>query len=255
MRLALIGFGGIGSVVVEKLRDDASLQFVGIGARPAQHERIRALFNDTPVFTAPGALIRLKPDLVVECASHSAFREYAEPVLAAGIDLIAVSVGVLADADYRDRVLTTAKGSGAIGGIDAIAAARHAGLTRVTYITRKSPRTWMGTPAESMLDLSIVSEPVMFFDQTAERAALLFTEKANVTATLALAGIGFTATRVQFWADPGVNKSIHRIEAAGACGTLSIDLANDVAPGGKASLQTAMSITQAVRRRVAVLRI
>ena len=63
----------------------------------------------------------------------------------------------------------------------------------------------------------------MFFDQTAERAALLFTEKANVTATLALAGIGFTATRVQFWADPGVNKSIHRIEAAGACGTLSID--------------------------------
>jgi len=263
MRLALIGFGGIGSVVVEKLRDDASLQFVGIGARPAQHERIRALFNDTPVFTAPGALIRLKPDLVVVCASHSAFREYAEPVLAAGIDLIAVSVGVLADADYRDRVLTTAKGSGAsleipagaIGGIDAIAAARHAGLTRVTYITRKSPRTWMGTPAESMLDLSIVSEPVMFFDQTAERAALLFTEKANVTATLALAGIGFTATRVQFWADPGVNKSIHRIEAAGACGTLSIDLANDVAPGGKASLQTAMSITQAVRRRVAVLRI
>ena len=64
-------------------------------------------------------------------------------MLAAGIDLIAVSVGVLADADYRDRVLTTAKGSGAsleipagaIGGIDAIAAARHAGLTRVTYIT------------------------------------------------------------------------------------------------------------------------
>jgi hypothetical protein len=57
----------------KKLRDDASLQFVGIGARPAQHERIRALFNDTPVFTAPGALIRLKPDLVVECASHSHF--------------------------------------------------------------------------------------------------------------------------------------------------------------------------------------
>src|SRR3954467_9633326 len=130
MRLALIGFGGRGSVVVDKLRGDASLQFVGIGARPAQHERIHGLFKDMPVFAEPDALIRLKPDLVVECASHAAFREYAEPVLAAGIDVIAVSVGVLADADYRDRVLATAKRSGAtleipagaIGGIDAIAA-------------------------------------------------------------------------------------------------------------------------------------
>src|SRR4051794_27907988 len=173
MRLALIGFGGIGSVVVEKLRDDASLQFVGIGARPAQHERIRALFNDTPVFTAPGALIRLKPELVVECASHAAFREYAEPVLAAGIDLIAVSVGVLAAAEFRERILATARRSGAtleipagaIGAIDVIAAARHAGLNRVAYVARKSPRAWKGTPAEKMIDLSTVIAPQLFYDE------------------------------------------------------------------------------------------
>jgi len=49
---------------------------------------------------------------------------------------------------------------------------------------------------------------------------------------------------------------VHRIEAEGACGTLAIDLANDVAPqDGKASLLTAMSIVQAVRNCRATLRL
>jgi aspartate dehydrogenase len=61
---------------------------------------------------------------------------------------------------------------------------------------------------------------------------------------------------VQFWVDPAVTKSIHVIHAEGACGTLRIELANNVAPtDGKASLLTAMSIVRAVRNRVASLRI
>ena len=68
-------------------------------------------------------------------------------MLEAGIDLIAVSVGVLADAEYRERVLATAHKSGAtlqipagaIGAIDAISAARHAGLTRVVYVRARVP--------------------------------------------------------------------------------------------------------------------
>ena len=264
MKLAQIGFGGIGSLVAAHLSRDSAIHFVGVAARPAQREKIHALLGAVPVVDSAPALVALKPDLVVECASHAAFREYAEPVLGAGINLIAVSVGVLADAAYRERVLATARRcgvaleipAGAIGAIDVIAAARHAGLTRVAYVTRKSPRAWSGTPAETMIDLKSVQAPALFFDDTAERAAMIFTEKANVAATLALAGIGFQATRVQFWVDPAVNKSIHHIEAEGACGTLRIDLANNVAPAdGKASLLTAMSIVQAVRNRFATLRL
>jgi aspartate dehydrogenase len=264
MKLALIGFGGLGSLVAAHLGHDAGIQFVGVAARPAQAGKVRAVLGAVPVVESAAALLALQPDLVVECASHAAFREYAEPVLAAGIDLIAVSVGVLADAEYRARVLATARQygvaleipAGAIGAIDVIAAARHAGLARVAYVTRKSPRAWAGTPAETMIDLQSVREPALFFDDTAERAATIFTEKANVTATLALAGIGFQATRVQLWVDPAVNKSIHHIEAEGACGTLTIDLANNVAPSdGKSSLLTAMSIVQAVRNRSASLRV
>lgn len=264
MKLALIGFGGLGSLVAEHLEADPAMRFVAVAARAAQRDRVRAVLGDVPVVDSAQALLALAPELVVECASHDAFRQYAQPVLAAGVNLIAVSVGVLAERGYRERLLATAGRAGAtleipagaIGGIDVVAAARHAGLTRVAYVTRKNPRAWSGTPAEAMIDLGSVREPSLFFDDTAERAALLFTEKANVTATLALAGVGFEATRVQFWVDPAVDKSVHHIEAEGPCGTLSIDLANNVAPSdGKASLLTAMSLVQAVRKRLAVLRV
>jgi aspartate dehydrogenase len=263
VKLGLIGFGGLGSIVAGHLAKDAAIQFVGVAARPSQSERIRTVLGAVPVVESPHALLKLEPELVVECASHEAFRQYAESVLSAGIDLIAVSVGVLADAAYRERVLSTARKSGAtlqipagaIGAIDVIAAARHAGLTRVVYVTRKSPRAWKGTPAETMIDLAAVTAPQLFYDESAEHAATLFTEKANVTATLALAGIGFQATRVQFWVDPAVTQSVHHIEAKGPCGALTIELANNVSPSdGKASLQTAMSIVQAVRNRQTALR-
>ena len=264
MRVGLIGFGGLGILVAKELAADEAIQFVGVAAREKQRERVHGVLGKVPMVDSADALLALKPELVVECASHAAFRQYAEPVLSAGIDLIAVSVGTLADTEYRERVLATARRggatleipAGAIGAIDVIAAARHAGLTRVVYVTRKSPKAWKGTPAETMIDLACVIAPELFYDESAEHAAKLFTEKANVTATLALAGIGFQATRVQFWVDPAVTQSVHHVEAEGACGTLTIDMGNNVAPAdGRTSLQTAMSIVQAVRNRVAVLRI
>jgi len=186
VKLGLIGFGGIGSIVAGQLATDAAIEFVGVAARPSQGERIRKVLGAVPVVESPQALLKLKPELVVECASHEAFRQYAEPVFSAGIDLIAVSVGVLADAAYRERVLAAARTSGAtlqipagaIGGIDAISAARHAGLTRVVYVTRKSPRAWKGTPAETMIDLATVTAPKLFYDESAEHAATLFTVSA-----------------------------------------------------------------------------
>src|ERR1700687_1763940 len=114
MKLALIGFGGLGSIVAEHLRREREIDFVGIAARNHQHERVRALLGDVPVIESAKALLGLGPDLVVECASHEAFRQYADPVLASGIDLIAVSVGVLAHAPYRERVLGAAARSGAV---------------------------------------------------------------------------------------------------------------------------------------------
>ena len=264
MKLAQIGFGGIGRTVADSLKTDSDISYAAIAARPHQAADVQAALGKVPVVESAADLLMPGPDLVVECASHEALRQYGEAVLNAGVDLIAVSVGILAEPDYRTRVLSAAEQggarliipSGAIGGIDVITAARHAELERVTYITRKAPDLWKNTPAEEMVDLSAVSEPVLFFDDTAERAALLFAEKANVTATLALAGLGFDKTRVQFWADPAYPQSTHQITLAGATGTMAIELANTVSPlDRKSSWLTAMSIVDAVRRRNATLQI
>jgi len=264
MKITQIGFGGIGRTVADSLNTDSDISYVAIAARRHQATDVKASLGKVPVVESASALLAQRPDLVVECASHDALRQYGEAVLDAGIDLIAVSVGILAEPEYRGRLLSAAEQSGArliipsgaIGGIDVITAARHADLERVTYITRKAPNLWQNTPAEEMVDLSTVSEPILFFDDTAERAALLFAEKANVTATLALAGLGFEKTRVQFWADPAYPRSTHEITLTGTTGTMTIELANTVSPlDGKSSWLTAMSIVDAVCRRNATLRI
>lgn len=264
MDIAQIGFGGLGSIIAAELAKDSDLRFVAVAARARQADNVRETLGDVAVVDSPQALLARKPQLVIECAGHEAFHEYAEPVLTAGIDLVALSVGVLADSGYRERVFATAKTAGskleipagAIGAVDVVASARYAGLTRVVYLTRKPAKAWSGTPAEDMVDLRSVKEPVLFFDENAEVAARVFKSKANVCATLALAGIGFDKTRVQFWVDEAMTRSVHHIEAEGASGTLKLDLENRFSPtDGKSSVLTAMSVVRAVRNRASAVRI
>jgi aspartate dehydrogenase len=263
VRLAQIGFGGIGKTVARCLRHDEAVRYVAVAARPWQKTEVRDVLGDVAVVETPEALLAEGPDIVAECAGHDALRQYAEPVLATGTTFIAVSVGVLADAAFRQVILKTAAKhgssmqipSGAIGGVDVVAAARHAGLQSITYVTRKAPPLWKNTAAEAMVDLDDVSRPVLFFEDTAERAATLFAEKANVTATLALAGIGFEKTGVQFWADHDFTRSTHLVELVGATGTMRIELANTVSPvDKKSSWLTAMSIVQSIRNRQSAIR-
>jgi aspartate dehydrogenase len=134
--------------------------------------------------------------------------------------------------------------SGAVGGIDALGAAKVAGLTKVRYTSRKPPKSWKNTPAEK------VTSAVTLFTGPADEAARLYPQNANVAATIALAGLGFDKTECTLIADPSANGNIHRIEVQGASGEFFIELRGKaLAANPKTSMLAALSVVRAIRNR------
>lgn len=259
MKIALVGNGAI-----------ARLLTAFCAARPQHFAIVGALGlpADTvsvgahPVVYGLDDLLALAPDLVVECAGHGAVRDVCGPVLAAGIDLVLVSTGSLADPALWTAVSAAAACSaaqvklvaGALPGVDALASAKLAGLAKVTLTSSKPPKAWKGTPAADTHDLDAITAPTVLFSGNARDAALTFPKNANVAATAALAGIGFEATRVQLVADPAVTQNVHRLEAEGAFGAMTLQInANPSPDNPKTSHMAALSIMRVLENEAAAI--
>lgn len=255
LRIGLIGFGAIGRTVADALRSEPGLVLAGVLGRERTVESIGAELPDGVRATARlSELLSLRPDVVVECAGHQALRDHGAAVLASGTDLVVASVGALADealeaelraAATRARLLVPA---GAIGGLDALGAAKHAGLERVDYTGRKAPKAWRGTPAEKMVDLDRITKARVFFEGDARTAALRFPQNANVVAAVALAGAGFERTRVRLVADPDTDTNRHAVTATGAFGEIRIEVTARTLPQNpKTSMLAPYSIVRTLR--------
>lgn len=257
LRIGFIGNGGITRSVRDALSDEAGIDHVvtGILARSSYT-------YDDPVLVSLDHLIASAPDVVIECAGHGAVSDYAEAILSAGIPLVLVSIGALADGALHDRLVAAARAggtriilaSGAMAGIEALAAAKVGGLTRVRYIGSKPPLAWMGTPAEHLIDLGALKEAHIFFRGTAREAALAYPKNSNVCATIALAGLGFDATEVELRADPAAPKNVHRLIFEGADGAFDIHIVGEPSrTNPKTSALTAHSIARLLNGMVAPL--
>ena len=242
LRVGLIGDGGISRAVRRAVTSlaDPRLEICGV------------LTRKEPPHTLD-SLLAARPDMVVECASHAAVSEYGELVLRAGVDLLVTSIGSLADPGLEDRLIRAARQArarliltpGAIGGIDALAAARLGGLHRVCYRGRKPPLAWKDTPAEQQLDLATITEPTPFYKGNAREAARLFPKNSNVAATVALAGVGFERTEVELLADPTVQRNVHELVFEGNDGCFEMRMEGVPSPENpRTSLLTAHSIVR-----------
>jgi len=232
-----------------------AVRIAGALARPGRAEAARAALTDVEIVETLEELLAHDPDEVAEVAGQQAVAEHGEAVLRIGTDCLVISVGALADPKLLARLKAAAQEgvsrillpAGAVGGIDAIAAMRVAGLTRVTYRSRKPPAAWRGSPAEQVVDLDALKQRTILYKGTAGEAALRFPQNANVAAAVALAGLGFDATEVELVADPAAPGNVHEIEAESAAGRFAIQLEGKPSRSNpKTSALAAMSVARAL---------
>lgn len=260
LRVGLIGFGAIGRRLAEAIANGEAGRCELGAVLVRRPERIddEARERLGCVVTGDAAdFLATRLDLVVEVAGHDALKRYAEDVLRQGKDLLLISVGALADAAFEARLYRAAHdynqrvylATGAIAGLDAIAAGAVGGLTSVTHSVRKPPAGLL--PPEEVAQAQADGVPRVLYEGPAREAALRFPENVNVAAAISLAGLGLDKTTVRIVADPTVVRNTHEIEARGEFGELRVLLQNIPTENPKTGRLTAMSMVKALRNLTA----
>ena len=264
--VGVIGFGAIGQSLVDVIGASDHVGRLVVVVRPGRAAAARARLADMPsrccanvdVVESPEILFAPGFDVVVECAGHAGLAAFGQGVLTAGTDLVVASVGALADDALLETLRTAAAGSGAqiilpsgaIGGIDVLAAARRAGVDQVIYTGRKPPGAWAGSAAEQIVALDDLETPAVFFEGTARAAAQQFPKNANVAATLALAGIGMDRTQVRLIADPTATGNTHAYQVRSPVVDFTVELEGKAtADNPRTSQSTVYSLARAVLNR------
>jgi aspartate dehydrogenase len=239
MRVALLGGGTIARLVLRHRRP--GIEVVALAGREPQ-SRGAALAREfsVPYVIGRDRLLATRPEAVIEAASHDAVREHLVPLLQAGVSVVVLSAGALADDALRAAAEQAAAASGAllyvpsggIGGLDALKTACLAGVDEVSIRVAKPPAAWKGIPYVEKLgvDLDALQAPRTLFEGPAREGVPHFPQNVNIAAVLSLGGIGMDRTRLEVVADPGLTLNTHTIRVSGAAGRMTVVLENVPAP-------------------------
>jgi aspartate dehydrogenase len=257
LTVGLIGFGAIGKDVAQYIKEkkvgDVQLKAILVRSKEKYSDAIDStitICDDPKLFFDHGL------DVVIESAGHDAVYQYGNKSLESGSHFIVVSVGALADPELLQSLEKTAQQhhrklivpSAAIAGLDRITAAGLHDIDEITLITRKPPNAWRGTVAESLIDLDSITEPYRIYKGTARESSKMFPESTNVSAALALAGIGFDKTSVHVYVDPTIQYNSHQIIAKGYFGEVEIRVQNTPSESNpKSGYIVAMSICKVLK--------
>jgi len=219
-RVGVIGCGAIGSIIAEAFerRTLACDELVLYDYDLEKAEKLKSQLRfPARVVLSLDEMLRLKPKVIVEAASQQAARDYVGKIVAEDIDVIVMSTGALLGLNLQSKRVHVP--SGAIGGLDALAAAALAGVDEVVLTTRKNPKS---------LDVNFEVETVVY-EGSAEEAARLFPREMNVAATLALT-VKPARVRVRVVSDPLVHRNTHEIHVKWRFGEMFLRFANDPHP-------------------------
>ncbi|MFJ3057910.1 aspartate dehydrogenase [Herbaspirillum sp. NPDC087042] len=227
--IALAGLGAIGRSLLQDMPD--GIRISAVAARNEEAARAYLATAAPSVAVVPLAQLAGQADIVIECAGPGVLEQIAAPALHAGKHLVAMSAGALLLApgllalreQYRHRFHLP---SGAIGGLDAVAAMAEGEIRSARLVTRKPPAAlrdvaWLD---QQGIVVAQLRQPQRVFSGTAAEAVRHFPDNLNVAAALSLAGIGPQRTRVELWIDPGISSNCHAIEVESDSGRLQFTI-------------------------------
>jgi aspartate dehydrogenase len=245
-KVAIIGYGSIGREIISATKkgevpnakivalfDKESRVISSVGYdNSALH-----LFTDFNEFYNSPIYSNL--DIIIECASKEAVREYGKKIIESKKDLIVLSVGAFSDKEYlselqnlsnlnNTRILVP---TGAIAGLDSIKSVKKY-LESLTITTTKHPKSFAGAPffKKSKIKLEEISKKTILYEGNAITAIEFFPANVNVAVSIALAGIGLEKTQVTIIADPTISVNKHEILAKGSFGEIHIIVQNIPSP-------------------------
>jgi len=222
-KLAIIGCGALGRILatnVKKLLDE-QYEITGLfdidknsAEKLAQDVRSKAYNNIEELYADA-------PDYTVEIAGVPAAKAYGEDILRNVSDLIVVSVGSLADEEFKQKLITAAGESGhklyvvngAIGGFDLMQIFALMGNAKVSIESTKAPRSLNGAPYLSGRELSETEEELVFCGNMQD-AIKGFPKNVNVAVATALASDN-PDTEVRIRSVPGKKENSHAITLEG----------------------------------------
>jgi aspartate dehydrogenase len=263
IRVAIAGLGAIGRVVARRLANEMSgLALVCAAAR--DFAKAKAWLDEAKIACPLVAFAEFPhyADLAVECAPAGFLEDICTPMLTAGKRVMVLSAGALLS---RPDLIDLARRhggqiivpTGALLGLDAVAAAAEGVIHSVRMTTRKPPRGLAGAAYLIKNGISVdgLDAAKRVFAGTAREAAAGFPENVNVAAALSVAGIGPDRTTIEIWADPDVTRNCHSIEVDSDSARFSFSIENIPSENPKTGRITALSVIAALRKLNAPLRV
>jgi aspartate dehydrogenase len=262
LRIAIAGLGAIGREIARRLRTMPGLALACVAAR--DNAKAQA-WLDAERIACPIVALDAFPDhadIAIECAPAAVLEQVCRPMLTAGKQVLVLSCGALLPRpdlialaeQHGGRIIVP---TGALLGLDAVAAAARGTVHSVRMTTRKPPAGLAGAPylAANKISVDDLNEAKRVFSGTAREAAAGFPANVNVVAALALAGIGPDRTMIDIWADPAVTRNCHSIEVDADSARFTLAIENVPSENPKTGRIVALSVLATLGKLTSPLRV
>ena len=230
LKVGIIGCGAIGSRMAQSIKRDLKkdcqlTSIFDIDTLKAK-ELQKNLSTKSIVAPTLEKLIK-KSDLVIEAVNSPDTKKIIKKIVSSKKNVLAMSVGKLLNAN---NIFNIAKRnnckilipSGAIAGLDAIKAAKPAGIKSITITSRKPPRGLVGNPycIKKGIDLLKINKETLLFSGRVNKAIKAFPQNINVAATIALAADAEKLLKIKIITSPKFKTNSHEIEMVGNFGKM-----------------------------------